>query len=69
MNIARVEYYFAEFLSMLELPENSDKNLDIVTDVWGKRPERIGRRKNTFARKYVVYRDGEQRRFDVCNIG
>ena len=39
MNIARVEYYFAEFLSMLELPENSDKNLDIVTDVWENDPK------------------------------
>ena len=32
MNIARVEYYFAEFLSLLELPNPDERYLDVVSD-------------------------------------
>ncbi len=32
MNIARVEYYFAEFLSLLEIPNADGRNLDVVAD-------------------------------------
>lgn len=32
MNIARIEYYFAEFLSLLELPNPEGRNLDVVSD-------------------------------------
>ena len=32
MNIARVEYYFAEFLSLLELPNPDRRFLDVVSD-------------------------------------
>ena len=32
MNIARVEYYFAEFLSLLEIPNPDGRNLDVVAD-------------------------------------
>ena len=32
MNIARVEYYFAEFLSLLEIPNIDGRNLDVVAD-------------------------------------
>ena len=32
MNIARVEYYFAEFLSLLEIPNVDGRNLDVVAD-------------------------------------
>lgn len=39
MNIARVEYYFAEFLSLLELPDVKKRHLDVVTDVWDTDPE------------------------------
>lgn len=39
MNIARVEYYFAEFLSLLELPDQKKRNLDVVSDVWKTDPE------------------------------
>ena len=38
MNIARVEYYFAEFLSLLELPKPEARNLDVVSDVWDTDP-------------------------------
>ena len=34
MNIARVEYYFAEFLSLLELPNPDERYLDVVSDKW-----------------------------------
>jgi len=33
MNIARVEYYFAEFLSLLELPDPEKRYIDVVSDV------------------------------------
>lgn len=39
MNIARVEYYFAEFLSLLELPNPEGRNLDVVSDVWDNDPK------------------------------
>lgn len=38
MNIARVEYYFAEFLSLLELPNPESRYLDVVSDKWEKDP-------------------------------
>ena len=39
MNIARVEYYFAEFLSLLELPNPEGRNLDLVSDKWENDPK------------------------------
>ena len=39
MNIARVEYYFAEFLSLLELPDPEGRNLDVVADKWSNDPK------------------------------
>ena len=41
MNIARVEYYFAEFLSLLELPEADKRNLAVVSDEWLSDPKRL----------------------------
>ena len=38
MNIARVEYYFAEFLSLLELPDRKKRHLDVISDVWETDP-------------------------------
>ena len=38
MNIARVEYYFAEFLSLLELPDPDKRYLDVVSDKWDNDP-------------------------------
>ena len=38
MNIARVEYYFAEFLSLLELPNPDRRYLDVVSDEWPNDP-------------------------------
>lgn len=38
MNIARVEYYFAEFLSLLELPNPDSRNIDVVSDKWDNDP-------------------------------
>ncbi len=39
MNIARVEYYFAEFLSLFELPNPNSRILDVVSDVWENDPK------------------------------
>ena len=33
MNLARIEYYFAEFLSVMEMPNVNDWKIDIVPDV------------------------------------
>ena len=38
MNIARIEYYFAEFLSLLEIPNLDGRNLDVVADKWDNDP-------------------------------
>ena len=41
MNIARVEYYFAEFLSLLELPDADKRNLSVVSDEWANDPKQL----------------------------
>ena len=41
MNIARVEYYFAEFLSLLELPDPNERNLVVVTGYRPGDPEQL----------------------------
>ena len=41
MNIARVEYYFAEFLSLLELPNPDERYLDVVSDRWESDPKAL----------------------------
>lgn len=38
MNIARVEYYFAEMLSILEMPLQSEWKVDIATATWDNDP-------------------------------
>ena len=39
MNIARVEYYFAEFLSLLEIPDPNKRYLEVVSDKWESDPK------------------------------
>ncbi|MDE6401383.1 MAG: AAA family ATPase [Clostridiales bacterium] len=41
MNIARVEYYFAEFLSMLEIPDAEKRYLTVVSSQWEKDPKQL----------------------------
>ena len=41
VNISRIEYYFAEFLSLLELPDPKRRYLDVVADTWKTDPERL----------------------------
>ena len=41
MNIARVEYYFAEMLSILEMPSRSEWIIELVTNSWATDPKRI----------------------------
>ena len=38
MNIARVEYYFAEMLSILELPLADEQKIPVVSSVWDNDP-------------------------------
>ena len=41
MNLARVEYYFADLLSILEIPNRNEWLVDIVTDSWVNDPKNI----------------------------
>ena len=41
MNIARVEYYFAEFLSILEMPSPEEWVVNIVPDHWALDPQKL----------------------------
>ena len=41
MNISRVEYYFAEMLSILELPNKKDWVVELVPNVWPGDPKKL----------------------------
>ena len=41
MNLARIEYYFAEFLSILEMPDPNEWKIDIVPDSLPSDPRNI----------------------------
>ena len=41
MNLARVEYYFADFLSILEMPSRDEWVVDLVPSAWPNDPEKI----------------------------
>ena len=41
MNLARIEYYFAEFLSIMEMPDKSEWLVDLVPDSWPNDPKYV----------------------------
>ena len=41
MNIARIEYYFAEFLSLLEIPNPELRYLEVIPDKWENDPKNL----------------------------
>ncbi len=41
MNISRVEYYFAEMLSILEMPSRDEWIIDLVANAWPDDPKRL----------------------------
>ena len=41
MNIARVEYYFAEMLSIMEMPTEDEWVIDLVPSVWESDPKHL----------------------------
>ena len=41
MNLARIEYYFAEFLSIMEMPDKSEWLVDLVPDSWPNDPKHV----------------------------
>jgi hypothetical protein len=41
MNLARIEYYFAEMLSVLEMPSHDEWVLDLVPTAWDKDPIKL----------------------------
>ena len=41
MNIARVEYYFAEMLSIMEMPDSSEWRIELVPSTWDNDPKKL----------------------------
>ncbi len=41
MNLARVEYYFADFLSILEMPSRDEWIVDLVSSGWPNDPKKV----------------------------
>ncbi len=41
MNLARIEYYFAEFLSIMEMPDSSEWKIDLVPDTKPNDPIKV----------------------------
>ena len=41
MNIARVEYYFAEMLSILEMPDPKEWKIELVSSMWKNDPKHL----------------------------
>ena len=41
MNISRVEYYFAEMLSILEMPNEDEWIVELVPNVWSSDPKKL----------------------------
>jgi len=41
MNLARIEYYFAEFLSIMEMPDSAEWKIDLVPDPKGNDPIKV----------------------------
>ncbi len=41
MNIARVEYYFAEMLSIMEMPDSSEWRIELVPSSWDTDPKKL----------------------------
>ncbi len=41
MNIARVEYYFAEMLSIMEMPDVTEWRIELVPSIWDNDPVRL----------------------------
>jgi hypothetical protein len=41
MNLARIEYYFAEMLSVLEMPSHDEWVLDLVPTAWPRDPDHL----------------------------
>lgn len=41
MNLARIEYYFAEFLSIMEMPDKSEWKIDLVPETLPNDPKRL----------------------------
>jgi hypothetical protein len=41
MNIARVEYYFAEMLSIMEMPDSNEWRIELVPSAWENDPKKL----------------------------
>ena len=41
LNIARVEYYFAEMLSIMEMPDGDEWKIELVTSSWANDPKHL----------------------------
>ena len=57
MNLSRVEYYFAEMLSILEMPNRDEWIIELVPNSWKTDPKKNYWWKDKSSSKYVVYRN------------
>ena len=69
MNIARVEYYFAEFLSLLELPDPDERYIDVVSDMWSNEPlqHRNGRLKLPYNMWFIGTANNDDSTFAISD--
>ncbi|MCK7488274.1 MAG: hypothetical protein MZU97_24380 [Bacillus subtilis] len=65
MNLARIEYYFAEFLSIMEMPDPSEWKIDLVPDSKPNDPLKVINGKTLGSAKHLVRRYRQQRRLDL----
>ncbi len=69
MNIARVEYYFAEMLSILEMPDTSEWKLELVPSSWDNDPKHLAGGKLTIPQNmwYVGTANNDDSTFSVSD--
>lgn len=69
MNIARVEYYFAEMLSILEMPDPSEWKLELVPAVWPTDPKKLTEGKLTIPQNvwYIGTANNDDSTFSVSD--
>ena len=69
MNIARVEYYFAEMLSILEMPSRDEWVIDLVPTAWDNDPKHLnkGRFRLPFNMWYVGTANNDDSTFAISD--
>ena len=69
MNIARVEYYFAELLSILEMPTRDEWVVSLVPSVWPTDPKHLFDGKLKLPENMCYIATNQQRRLHIRRFG